>query len=130
DAGCLGRGHLIGIDGALRLGGVMTAAERGVDDGDVVLNAVIDDPLEGLCVAGIGDVVVVVDAEDDDARARRDALVFGAVESVGGAYGDGGDTGAVPVDVHGIAVVVDEVVASQIFAGEGRVVVVNAGVDN
>ncbi len=107
----------------------MSRAERGVDDGDVIFHPIVDDPLKGLLVAGIGDVLIVVHAQRDEACAGRDSLIFCAIEGVAIADGDGRQAGAVAIGVHGIRIVGDEVVAAEIFSLEGGMVVVGAGVD-
>ncbi len=107
----------------------MPRAKRGVDHRDVVLHPVGDDPLEGLLIAGIGDVLVVVHPEGDEASAGGNSLVFRTVKRVAVADGDSRQAGAVAVGVHRVGIVGDEVVSAQVFALKSGMVVVLAGVD-
>src|SRR5687768_1784794 len=95
-----------------------------------------DDPLERALDVGVEDAALRPDAQRDELRRGRDALVRDAVERerVGG--DDAGDGGAVAGGVHRVGVVVDEVEPADHLliraepAAEARVVVVDAGVDD
>ncbi len=125
-----------GVEGG---GGIVVgvASFGDVDGHDVVLGLVVEHPLQGGGVGGVGDVAgAIVDAKGDDVGVGGDAAIGLAVEGVGSAGGDGGDAGAVAVVVHGVGVVIDKVIAGDDFvagakaAAEDWIIVVDAGVED
>ncbi len=112
---------------------VSTVGQRHVDRGDVVLGVIVDHPLQSVGDAvQAGRVGAVGDAQGDDLDARRDAQVVGIV----GTDQSGDGRAVLRGGRHGIAGVVGEIVAGDDLvagaeaAAQGRVIVIDAGVDH